>query len=337
LLDGPLFGAFGAYGMDGSRTSRSDMASRMAKWANEPENEKLWKAKPVKGDIGIVVIPEAHVFNFAQQGNTQFYREDLWGAYQGFFDNHIQADWVHIDHIAEYDLLYLPYSLMLTQESARKLSAWVAAGGRLVSEGCPAYFGDRARACTVQPGLGLDQVFGVKEKYVEFTPDILGELTFRFKDIPSIHGGIFLQEYEPVSGDIAGTYENGEAAVVENRYGNGKTLIIGTFPGAGYYRHHGNDSKRFFASILEWAGKQPQIKCSCDQVSARIQASEEGTFLWVVNHHREEKEVIIELSDTYRGSGAADILWGSPNVNVLGNKLTAVVGGRDALVLELKK
>ncbi len=36
LLDGPLFGAFGSYAMDGSRTPRSDMASGMAKWANEP-------------------------------------------------------------------------------------------------------------------------------------------------------------------------------------------------------------------------------------------------------------------------------------------------------------
>ena len=40
LLDGPLFGAFGSYGMDGSRTPRSEMASRIAKWANAPEQRR---------------------------------------------------------------------------------------------------------------------------------------------------------------------------------------------------------------------------------------------------------------------------------------------------------
>lgn len=33
LLDGPLAGAFGPYGNDGSRTPRSEMTSRLAKWA----------------------------------------------------------------------------------------------------------------------------------------------------------------------------------------------------------------------------------------------------------------------------------------------------------------
>ncbi len=34
LLDGPLFGAFGPFAMDGSPTPRSEMAGRVARWAN---------------------------------------------------------------------------------------------------------------------------------------------------------------------------------------------------------------------------------------------------------------------------------------------------------------
>ena len=49
LLDGPLFGAFGSYGMDGSRTPRSDMASRIAKWANAPEQKPLMAAQAGQG------------------------------------------------------------------------------------------------------------------------------------------------------------------------------------------------------------------------------------------------------------------------------------------------
>src|SRR5262249_35247671 len=84
------------------------------------------------------------------------------GAYQGFFDNNIQADWVRVDHIDEYDFLYLPFPVMLSEETARKLRAWVQAGGTLVSEGCPAYFGDRGRAGARQPNLGLGELFGAR-------------------------------------------------------------------------------------------------------------------------------------------------------------------------------
>src|SRR5699024_4030395 len=64
LLDGPLFGAFGADGMDGSRPPRADMAAELAQWANAPEQEALFEARPVRGDIGVLVIPEAQAWDY---------------------------------------------------------------------------------------------------------------------------------------------------------------------------------------------------------------------------------------------------------------------------------
>ncbi len=107
LLDGPLFGAFGPYGMDGSRTPRSEMSSKLAKWVLGQED--LMRARPVKGEVGIVCVPETQMFTQAQQGNTDFYTRSMHGAYRGFFDLNIQADRVRIDHIDEYDALYLPF------------------------------------------------------------------------------------------------------------------------------------------------------------------------------------------------------------------------------------
>lgn len=46
----------------------------------------------------------------------------------------------------------------------------MAKGGKLISEGCPAYFGDPRHVGTVQPNFGLDELFGAKESYVEITP-----------------------------------------------------------------------------------------------------------------------------------------------------------------------
>lgn len=170
------------------------MTSKIAKWVSAPEQEKLWQSRPIKGEVGIIYAPETQLFTYAQQGSTTYYAQSIQGAYQGFFDNNIQADWVHINHIDEYDFLYLPFPVMLTQETADKLRAWVDAGGTLVSEGCPGYFGDRGHVGAVQPNLGLDELFGVRESYVEFTPDLLGNLKFNLSGVtppgsPPINGG----------------------------------------------------------------------------------------------------------------------------------------------------
>src|SRR5690606_12936825 len=87
LLDGPLFGAFGAYGMDGSRTPRSEMVSKVGRWAKAPEQKPLWSSRPVRGEVGIVVTPETQIFIFAQQGSTEFYTHSTQGAYRGFWEN----------------------------------------------------------------------------------------------------------------------------------------------------------------------------------------------------------------------------------------------------------
>ena len=47
--------------MDGSPTERSRMAGQMTKWANNKQYASLWQAKPVRGDLGILVVPESQI------------------------------------------------------------------------------------------------------------------------------------------------------------------------------------------------------------------------------------------------------------------------------------
>ena len=334
LLDGPLFGAFGPYGMDGSRTPRSEMSSKVAKWVGAPEQEKLWQSRPIKGEVGIVYVPETQIFIYAQQRNTGYYSRSMQGAYRGFFESNIQADWVNIDHIDEYDFLYLPFPVMLAQETADKLRAWVDAGGTLVCEGCPGYFGDRGHVGTVQPNLGLDELFGVRESYVEFTPDLLGDLKFRVDGTP-VWGGLFLQAYEPTTGTPMGRYQDGKVAAVDNTFGKGKTRLIGTMPGAGYTEHPGSESAVFFAELLKFAGKQQHVKCSDPRVKARLHDGAGGTYLWVANPKRQPVPVRLELADSSGPFTSSHSLWGA-EATVTGNIITLTAGARDVSVMALK-
>jgi beta-galactosidase len=257
------------------------------------------------------------------------------GAYQGFFDSNIQPDFVHVEHINEYPVVYLPYPVMLKQETARKLIAYVRKGGRLICEGLPGYFGDRGHVGEVQPNLGLDRLFGAHEKYVEFTPDLLENLTLEVRG-SKINGRYFLQEYSTVGGRIVGTFDNGAAAAVENHFGKGKALLIGTFPSAGYYRHHSPGTMEFFAGLLDWGGVAQRVHSSDPTIKARLHEGSGGKYLWVLNPTRETREVTVRFSDRDTGLRTGKDLWQGRPVTVNGNTVKVTVAGRDAVVIRLQ-
>jgi len=333
LLDGPLFGAFGAYGMDGSRTPRSEMASRIARWANEPAQDGLWQAQPVQGELGILCLPETQLFTYAQQFDTRYYAQSLQGAYQGFFDNNIQADWVRLEDIEGYDLLYLPFPVMLSQATANRLCSWVAAGGVLVAEGCPGYFGDGGHVAPLQPGLGLDSLFGVRESYVEFAPDLLEELKLDFDGLP-LSGGLFLQAYQVTSGVPRGWYRDGRVAAVDHAFGRGRTCLVGTMVGFGYGRHADEGTRGFFADALRFGGKRPHIVSSDRRVIARLQAGGGNTYLWAANPTRQDVPVVLELSDAWNPVSTCRTLWG-PEATPRDRSITLAVPARDVAVVQL--
>ena len=342
LLDGPLFGAFGPMGMDGSVTPRAEMAGQLARWANA--HADLWKSRPVKGDVGIVFVQESMDFASvqgtggggrgaaAEGGGGNNCAQSMQGAYQAFFDSNIQADFVGIDDIGNYPLIYLPYPELLKQSTADKLRAYVANGGTLVSEGCPGYFGDGGRVGTVQPNLGLDEVFGARETYVQFTPDLLTKLIATVQE-RKIGGQYFLQEYQLAGGQAAGQFANGHLAAVEHAFGRGKTLLIGTFPGGSYDRNHAPETREFFAGLLAWAGVKPQLQSNDPEVKARLHRGEGGTYLWVVNPTRTAKTVKISLPATFQS--ATDLWQGSSHPTLAGDTLTATIEDRNAAVIRL--
>ena len=346
LLDGPLFGAFGVMGMDGSVTPRAEMAGKLAIWTNA--HADIWKSRPVKGDVGLLYIQEANDFNAVQSGaaagaggrgaggsayGAGAYTQSLQGAYQAFFDSNIQADIVGVDDIGNYSMIYVPFPEMLKKSTADKLRDYVANGGKLISEGCPGYFGDGGTVGTVQPNLGLDQLFGARETYVQFTPDLLDKLTVTVRG-KQIGGAYFLQEYKLTGGQAVGQYANGHIAAVEHTLCSGKTLLIGTFPGGSYYRSHSSAAREFFAGLLTWAGIQPQVQTSDPEVKARLHKGAGGTYLWIVNPTGKQRSVTISMPTAFQ---RATELWqeGTEPPTVNGNQISAVVGDRNAAVIRL--
>ena len=117
-----------------------------------------------------------------------------------------------------------------------------------------------------QPNLGLAEVFGAAEADVDFTPDLLENLKLRVVG-HEIGGRYFKQVYRPTTGKAIGTYADGSVAGVENHFGKGRTILIGTFPGAAYFKKPNADARAVFQSFLD--GKQ-RLTVSDSAFQARL-------------------------------------------------------------------
>ena len=329
LLDGPLFGAFGSYAMDGSRTDRSEMAASIARWLNAPEQAGAMAARPVRGEIGLLFVPETQIFDtlLSFEGGFETFAHAMWGAYRGLLSVGIQPDFVHPDDIDGYDVLYAPYPIMWPAALAERLAAWVAAGGRLISEACPGYFGDRGRVGTAQPNHGFDRVFGAREEAVEFMPDIAGRDTI-VKDGARIPCGGFRQVYAPEGGEVLGAFEGGGTAIVAHRHGEGRTLLVGSHVSAGHFREAdagGEGAAAWWQACLAWAEVAPRASAGDPELIARLHEGEAGRFLWIVNPSRQAR-VARPAVDGAPARGT--VLWGGAGEGF-------EIAGRDALVLAL--
>src|SRR5581483_7955835 len=271
---------------------------------------------------------------YVQQGATTFYSQSICGAYQAFFDSNIQSDFVSLDVIDQYKMIYLPYPVMLKEETVEKLRKYVQQGGFLISEGLPGYFGDHGHVGAVQPNYGLDEVFGARESYVEFMPDISDKLTFQLKG-STLYGRYFRQGYQLNGGTESGQYPDGLIAVVEHKYGQGRTLLMGTFPGAGYFLHHETATRDSFADLLKAAGITQAVSVNDASVQARLHNGAGGAHLWVTNPTRQDRTVKIRLSPAAGSFRAGEDIWGRQDVALDSGQVTLKVPARDAAVIAL--
>ncbi len=334
LLDGNLFHSYGWYGPDGSRTARSNMAAEIAKWCNAQSQRALWEAKPVQGEIGLLLLEDSQALCYALHGDSDIYASCLKGAYQAFIDSNIQSDIIRLSQIDEYDLIYVPYPVAISDQAVAKLQGWVERGGTLISEGCFGYFDDRGHAVEWQPNRGFGEVFGCLQKAVHLGPDINKELTL-FSDKGEIRGGVYRQSYEATTGRVLGSFGDGETAVVENGFGRGKARIIGSMLGYGYYKNPDEQTRRWFASLLACAGKQPMLRADTNSgIVARLWRNGCETFLWVLNmtEHKQTAEIVVN-SELLK-VGCCEVFRGQPG-SFTGNTVTVEVENRDAAVVRI--
>jgi len=77
---------------------------------------------------------------------------------------------------------------------------------------------------------------------------------------------------------------SGAPAAVASSFGTGKALMLGSYVCAGYVSQPSETGRRFFESLLDWAGVRRPVTVSGDPVEVRLLESGRERLAFVFNH-----------------------------------------------------
>jgi beta-galactosidase len=324
-------GGFGLVRLDGTVTERSQTAGEIAKVVDR--NQRLFlDARPVQAQVAVIYNPLMHFVGGRQRaaayGGPQgevagIERDSLLGVHRALFPSNVPIDYMHIDGMTaqglrQYRLVYFPYPLMMPAKAAGEFREYVRQGGTLVTEARPGWNDERGQAAETIPGMGLHEVLGCREEHVQTGEGGRTEIRWDTDAIPGLKPGDLLpgRWYEealaPVGSGprIAATFPDGRVAAVISSFGSGKTLMLGSYLSAAFQSRPTEPGRRFFTSLLRWAGVDAPVTVTGGEVEVRETESGRDRMLFVFNHGREAVTPRIRLAGA-AGMGGRDLLTDS--------------------------
>lgn len=326
-------GGYGLINLDGSTTVRAVELGKIAKFIDDHKS-LFANSKPVKAQIAIVYNPLAQMVGGSQRVKTQDgHSNSLIGYYRFFSEHNIPVDFIHRKDLesrdlSQYKMVIVPYALMFTQKAADGLKAYVANGGHAFSEARIAWNDDRGYAAHIIPGMGLSEVFGVKESKVNTVkevaikiPDNTQPVTSNLKKNDLVRGAFFAESLEVLSKNsqtkVLGYFPDDSPGIVSSNYGKGQAMYVGSFLGIADSRGTLWDqstslsvavkdslnvnNNNFLMGLLDWAKISLPFKTTFkDKPNAniviRLHENEDGFLLYVLNQGTSlEKPINIHL------------------------------------------
>jgi beta-galactosidase len=309
-------GGYGLIELDGTLTDRATKLGRLAKMIDTNQDIFL-KAQPIKSEVGILYNPLNQMVGGMQRRDYGgAFSRSLIGYYQIFANNNIPADFIHRTDIEnndldQYKVLILPYSLMFTHEMAENIKQFVKNGGKVVAEARTAWIDNRGYSSSIYPGMGLHEVFGVREKHIRMSENKFdmvvthneNTLCENIEQGETLKGSLHLETFSILNGsktEILAESSEGDPVIVSNQYGKGKTLILGSYLGQATYSEDNGLNESFILNILDWANIERPYKTNLDgrksnQVEIALQSFDDSFLLYIISHSENDESFEIEL------------------------------------------
>jgi len=302
---------YGLINLDGTLTPRARAAGAAARQIAQ-NGGALLAGEPAPAQVAVLFNRLSYMVGGAEAslsklGNAT--RDSIEGLHRAFLEEQIPVDFVHPtdvvnDRLSQYKILFLAFPVMLSKSVAEGVSRFVRNGGTVVAEARLAWNDERGFSSDEVPGMGLAEVFGAREKAIRPVekPEVIFEPN---AGLPGCAPGTravasaFEEELEPLPGGrVLARFADGAPAVVENHYGKGEAILVGSFLAMAYQRQHEEATKQLLLGLARAAGVAPEISVSGDntsQVEVRRLEANDGQFLFAFNHSDQAAEAKISV------------------------------------------
>ncbi len=327
-------------GVDGTDTERSRAAAEVGLFLKK--HEKLFShAHPVPAKVAILYSPESQALAY-RENKSEWSTRAMFGCYSALWRNNIKADFITPDDIAagildpvRYKVLYAPYAKVITAETGASIAHYVHGGGALWADGHFAFRGAHSHLHDTNPGAGLSEVFGCKEEDI-----MVEDGYFQFSTIGSsdtdecnkVQGWLFRQRLTALSPNahICARYADGSAAAISNDgFGNGRSLMVGTYLCIGYQRRADGGAESLIVDFAKECGVEPCLNISGDFLEVNVLQAPLYDIIVATNHTAETASASITVSPLAGCTCALDLKSGKdvpfrgPKANVIALQLDA--------------
>jgi beta-galactosidase GanA len=352
-------GGFGLIQLDGTITERSRVAGSIAQVVDRNQDLFL-KARPPKAEVAIVYNPLSYFIGGRQReaayGGPQgevagIEQESMMGIYRALFPTNVPVDFIHISRLSweglkQYKLVLLPYPLMIPAASAAAFREYVRDGGTLVAEARLGWSNEHGHASPTIPGMGLYEVMGCRETDVQTGAKGRTTLKWTGTELPGMKQGDELPGtwYEETlaplgpQARVVARFPGGGAAAVISAYGQGKTLMLGSYLGAAYEKRRDPAAARFYAALLQWAGVEPPVTVEPAGAEVRYVESGRDLLVFAFNHGAEAVAATVGLRAPAGSYRATDLVTGKQMETSLSGghiMMRGQIGPRDVRVVRL--
>lgn len=230
--------------------------------------KRLFRAHPIAPETAILLDMVGLQKSFEPKNGKapeNIMRQAYEGTYLALTQANIPVDIIRTDQavnrelLTHYKVLILPFQMVVAEKTAELLKQFVKAGGTLIADARTAIMDDRDFGYAINPGAGLDEVFGVKRvEYigthgshnVQTTSGTLFESPIHYQ-------GVFYRETWDCadSAEVLATFESdGAPALVKNHFGKGTAYLSAVPLGASLFHSPENPVQDVIVTLTQSGG-----------------------------------------------------------------------------------
>jgi len=322
---------YGLANPDGSLNERCKAAGDFAKIISMNE-ELFYDIHPLPAEVAILYnIDTYKALWVANVTSVEILTKSIMGMYRIFYEENIPIDIVHNEdiikeNIKKYKIILLPFSYVLSEKLCKGLVNFIQEGGMVIADARFGWMKEDGWIDEEIPALGMSKIFKAKEKCCKNVDKTLitiieNKLLSLMNVGDTITGTFYKQELETFEDGIvlAKYYDNKAPAIVYGKYGNGKTVLIGTNVGKSYEDFRDDNLKKIILNFVNLAGIKRQIKVygipkKYFAEAKILRGKKNNNILILINHNNEYISPIVRIYNGREVKKVRDIITGEEYV-----------------------